>query len=266
MTAFPSPLPWRRHPAFAPYAQWLADADGERPPAVARIDELARKANRALPDGGTLRFEPSEKRRCAALAYETSIARRGVVPLRDGDWHDAFNALAWLAMPRAKAALNALHVREALAPTPNRRSAARDAATLLDESGLVLACDDARVRELLAAHEWRRLFVGDRNALIDRTRVAVLGHALLDRLRRPFRALTARALVIVCEPADLPGRGDVAALDCLAACAIDATAFRPAALLPLPVAALPGWDCERLGAALFDDASVFRPKVLRSPA
>jgi hypothetical protein len=29
-------------------------------------------------------------------------------------------------------------------------------------------------------------------------------------------------------------------------------------LPPLPVAALPGWDSEALGARLFDDPSVFR--------
>jgi len=38
-------------------------------------------------------------------------------------------------------------------------------------------------------------------------------------------------------------------------------AFSPADLLPLPVAALPGWDVEGLGARLFDDASVFRPRA-----
>jgi hypothetical protein len=31
----------------------------------------------------------------------------------------------------------------------------------------------------------------------------------------------------------------------------------------VPIAALPGWDAEQLGDRLFDDVSVFRPRVLR---
>jgi len=56
-----------------------------------------------------------------------------------------------------------------------------------------------------------------------------------------------------------------AALDAAAAATISArgVAFAPEDLLPLPVAALPGWDVEASGARLFDDAAVFRSRMLR---
>jgi acyl-coenzyme A thioesterase PaaI-like protein len=39
------------------------------------------------------------------------ISRTGEVPTRSHNWHDWFNALAWLAWPHSKEALNARHVR-----------------------------------------------------------------------------------------------------------------------------------------------------------
>jgi hypothetical protein len=186
------------------------------------------------------------------------------VPIREGEWHDAFNALVWLALPRAKAALNSVHVRDARACARNARSRSRDAATLLDESGLLLACDDARLPRLLRAHAWRELFVDEADAVEEHCRAIVVGHGLLDKLRRPFRAITAKVLVVAFAPGTLPAPGDVDAIDARAAPLIAGDAFMPDALAPLPVAALPGWDSERLGERLFDDVSVFRPKVLRS--
>src|SRR3954468_2261880 len=41
--------------------------------------------------------------------YEPRIFLRGEIQFRSGDWHDVFNAFAWLTFPRAKAALNEGH-------------------------------------------------------------------------------------------------------------------------------------------------------------
>ena len=212
-----------------------------------------------MPDGRRLAFVAARHAQ-PAHAYEAGIAQHATIPLRQRDWHDAFNAFAWLAMPRTKAALNAIHVRDALVASGNRRTRARDAATLLDESGVVVATDDVLVDRLLRAHAWRELFVTHAALVAERVRVVVLGHGLLDRLRHPYRALTAKALVVRYEGADN------ATIDALAAAAVAGPGFGPRSLTPLPVAALPGWDTEQLGAALFDDISVFRAKVLRSPA
>jgi len=93
----------------------------------------------------------------------------------------------------------------------------------------------------------------------------VIGHGLAARLLRPFRALTAKVLVVPVEPSTLPdGEAAQAVVDTAAAALVAGHAFGPASLTPLPVAALPGWSDEGLGERLFDDVSVFRPRVLAS--
>jgi hypothetical protein len=231
------------HPGWAPYLRWLAR---DAAPALATLDAWAREA------GLPLRFVPSVAP-LSALAYERRIAERGEIPTREGIAHDLCNALAWLAFPRTKAALNAVHVREAATATPNERSRLRDAATLLDESGLVVACADRSLVEGWRRHAWRETFWLRRDDVGRDLAACVLGHGLLERLPRAHRGLTAKALVL-----DLPAATPQADLDAAAADAI-ASGILPESLLPLPIAALPGWDREQLGAALFADASVFRP-------
>jgi hypothetical protein len=212
-----------------------------------------------------------------ALEYERAICERGVIATREGNLHDAFNALAWLRFPRTKAALNAVHVQAPVAATGNTRNRARDAATLLDESGLLLCCVDAGLVALLRARAWRALFCERRDEVVRGMRPLVLGHGLAEKLRSPYRALTASVLIIEAAPtlavaADgVHEVGNAAAMDVVNAEVVDAEAaamiaargFGPHLLTPLPVAALPGWDVEGKGYDLFDDLSVFRPPVLR---
>ena len=241
----PAPL---AHPAFAPYRRWL---DTDTLPGLAQLNAWARASQLALPDGRALRFADAAPG--AALAYEAAVAHDAMVPIRPGDWHDAFNALVWLAFPRTKAALNAWHVHEGASATPNARSRGRDAATLLDESGLLLACRDPGLVRLLRERAWRELFGVHRDAVARAMRPFAIGHGMLVKLRAPFRAITARTLVLPLDPETSSTRVDEAA-----ALAIGSGELRPEMLSALPVAALPGWDREGLGAGLFDDEAVFR--------
>jgi hypothetical protein len=252
--------PGCRHPGLAPCARWL-DAGGC--PDLATLNGLAREQGLALPDGRPLVFVAA-RTRLRALAYERAIAARGEIATREGNLHDAFNALAWLRFPRTKAALNAVHVRSAEAATDNTRDRARDAATLLDESGLLLGCADPELAALLRGRAWRELFWTRRDEVARALRPAVLGHGLAEKLLAPYRALTAHVLVL--DTASAKAAADRAACDALdpfAAATVAAPGFGPDCLTPLPVAALPGWDAEGLGELLFDDLSVFRPHVLR---
>lgn len=252
------------HPAFAPYARWLGEGLPDTPPAVARLRDWAGAARLRRSDGKPIDFAAA-RAPLAAVDYEAIVAREGIVPVREENWHDAFNALAWLRWPRLKAALNAIHVRDARASARNARSRARDAATLLDESGLVLACDDASLPRLLRAHAWRALFVDEADAMRRHCRAIVVGHGLLDKLRHPYRGITAKVLVVAFPPGTLPSVMDVDTIDAQSQRSVADVSFDPGALAALPVAALPGWDAESLGERLFDDVSVFRSKVLRSP-
>jgi hypothetical protein len=154
-----------------------------------------------LPDGRPLAFTAPRSRQ-HALDYERAIAGRAEIATREGNLHDAFNALAWLRFPRTKAALNTVHVRAVEARTANARNRARDAATLLDESGLLLACMDPDLEALLRAHAWRELFWMRRDDVATAMRPLVLGHGLTVKLLSPYRSLTAHALVL-----NLHGRG-----------------------------------------------------------
>lgn len=228
------------------------------------LNDWAREAGIALPDGRQLRFVSPPRARQSAVDYERRIAEYGEVATRANNRHDIFNALAWLAFPRSKAALNALHVAAAAQPTGNARNRARDAATLLDEDGVIVACADAELHALWRAHAWRELFWARRADVARAMRVTAIGHGLLQKLVTPFPAITARALVVDTSglPDDPPAL--TARLDAAAAAQLHeyGQLFVPIALLPLPVAALPGWDPDRdyLGERRFDDESVFRPR------
>jgi hypothetical protein len=259
-----------RHPGLAPYARWLVAG---RCPDLATLNGIARESGLALPDGRPLAFVVPRSR-LRALDYERAIAGRGEIATRDGNLHDAFNALAWLRFPRTKAALNAVHVQAADAATGNARNRARDAATLLDESGMLLSCGDAGLVALLRARAWRELFWKRRDEVVSGMRPLVLGHGLAEKLLSPYRALTAHVLITGLAPTRaVTANGACVATevetlgaeteDAEAAAIIAAAGLRPSLLTPLPVAALPGWDAESMGELLFDDLSVFRPPVLR---
>ncbi|MFN8737837.1 MAG: DUF3025 domain-containing protein, partial [Betaproteobacteria bacterium] len=171
----------------------------------------------------------------------------------------AGNALMWLTLPQSKAALNARQAAElARAGVTAPRGAVRDAATLLDESGLLLACGDDAVLQMaataLAGHDWQRLLVEHRPAW-GRTLVPwLLGHALLEKLARPYKAITATVLLV---RADAPGTA--AAVDAAAAAELYSAPLQSRRLPRLPVLGIPGWWAANAAASFYDDPQVFRP-------
>lgn len=219
---------WAR-PWFAPYRDVAA-------PVLARLAAGA-PVHRAL---GHRRFEPADAQ---AQAYEQHVAATGRVPTRDNA-HDLFNGLVWLRCPGFKAALNAAHIAAPPAP-PGRRGPVRDALTLLDESGLLLAAPPT-LRQALRARDWTALFVTHR-ALWREARALVVGHALLEKLLAPRKPLCARVLLVDdIEAPALPG----------APC--------PAELPPLPVLGIPGWWAPNASRGFYADEQVFRVKRLAS--
>ncbi len=230
---------------------------------LAEFNAAAAAARLAHLDGRRLSFVAALPS-CPAIAYERRIAERGEIPLRAGDAHDAWNARAWLAFPRTKSALNAIHAAAGVAATANARGRERDAATLLDESGVIAACVDPTFVARWRARAWRAAFGIPAEALRQTLAVAVVGHGLLARLERPFPGLTAKALLLALDPATLP-EGAAARRQALDAAAAARLADRgrglaPADLLPLPLASVAEWDPAQRGDRRFDDRSVFRPR------
>ena len=127
---------WLRRPAYAVWAAvaqpLAAQADWPEQAALDALFAQARAAGCPLPPGlrCVLDLQPD-------AYYESHIAATGQVPTRARNWHDLFNALAWLAWPRLKTALNARH-QAAIAAGEAKRGPIRDSATLLDECGLLM--------------------------------------------------------------------------------------------------------------------------------
>lgn len=265
------PSPWSA-PWFAPYRPLLDEVGGDAlagrwPACVERLNARARARGLRNGNGRPLRFGAPDA--AGARAYEAHIWSTGEVPTRIGDaggWHDLFNALVWLAFPRVKSRLNALQAaRIAADGVGARRGALRDAATLFDENGLLLFTDDAALAADLRAFDWQGLFVRGRQRFLEHARVVVFGHALLDKLRVPYKAVCGHAWVMP-RPAAGAGAADGAdgtgwaeAADQAVAAALGADALRSQAFSPLPVLGIPGWWAGNEAAGFYEDPSVFRP-------
>ncbi|MCO5761541.1 MAG: DUF3025 domain-containing protein, partial [Chromatiaceae bacterium] len=160
--------------AFSSHAAW---------PSLDCLNRLADERGIRNAPGLPIRFV-SQAARCSQRGYEGGIYTSGQVPTRQDNWHDFFNALIWLAWPQTKAALNACQ-HGGLAQLENgHRGPVSDAATLFDESGLVLVAPDSRLAESLRAKRWREAFWEQRDRW-QQARVFVIGHSLLEKALAP---------------------------------------------------------------------------------
>ena len=158
-----------------------------------------------------------------------------------------------------KSAFNALHVTAPEVTQPGRRGPLRDAVTLLDESGLLLLSDDRRLLAALRQQDWRQAFVTLREAWADHTRMLVSGHAVLEKLLDPYKAITAKALLILVpgHVLNLPW----AQVDQLVSGQLLAHKWlqRPRDLAALPVMGVPGWWASTpQDSKFYADQDVFR--------
>jgi hypothetical protein len=216
------------------------------------LNQLARAAGLR-----PIRFTPDCTH--AAAEYEERIFHRQEVPTRK-TLHDLFNALCWITFPLAKRAINGVHVRELAREGTRGRGRARDAATLIDESGLILIADTPAIEALLAAARWEELFIERRLWFSRHSRPFVIGHGLCEKLLQPYKALTAHALVLTVPSDVLRAPMDLQreAADRAAAQAILEPALSPGRLVPIPVLGLPGWWASNDEAQFYADPAVFR--------
>jgi len=183
--------------------------------------------------------------------YEIGVLESGRVSTRPESLHDWFNALAWLAFPRAKARINALHARELPKDPKGRRGPLRDLLTIFDEGGAIVTCNDAELLDLFRSGSWQRLFLDNRERVQREMKFVVFGHAVLEQAMEPRPGITCKSIVLTGE--DL----DAGAAQWLA----DAPpGSSPKALLPLPVFGYPGWY-EGQNAAFYENKRYFRPQA-----
>ena len=162
--------------------------------------------------------------------YEQSVAD-GRIPTRTGSWHDAFNVLAFVRFPAAKAALHrrtlALRiVRLTELTNRGRRSRGEDALALLDECTLLFGGAPDALARFDAARSTGDLARIDAVVNDGGLVVACFGHALLEHrvLRRPPIGAGVVTLAIT-EPR-------IDALDASLASAIEAGRFHAPCFTP----------------------------------
>jgi hypothetical protein len=197
--------------------------------------------------------------------YEAFISATGNVPTRD-NLHDFFNALVWLNFPTIKVQLNALQAREIAnqgARICARRGATRDAATIFDENAALLVVHDRSLLEALREHRWRESFLVHRQEFEHGCEVWLFGHALMEKLVTPFKAITAHAWPLITDRAffELSLSDKRVWLDATIADQLR-EGLNTADFSPLPVLGIPGW-CGGQDEAFYADTAVFRPKRLR---
>ena len=227
----------------------------------------ARRAGIANAAGRPVRFVGQELRqKTFEDKYEPRIFLRGEVQLRSCNWHDLFNALVWLTFPAAKAALNQRHYRELerqRASGAQDRGPARDALTLFDEGGVIVAVSDPALAALLTGFEWKQLFWQRRTEVLQRMRFYLFGHALYEKALAPFTGVTGRGVIFEVEDAffALPLAAQLRALDArLAAYIGEAARFAATReLAPVPILGVPGWCDDNAREQYYDNLDYFRP-------
>jgi hypothetical protein len=206
-------------------------------------------------NGLPIRFVPASH--LPGVQYEKHIYETGEVSTRENSWHDLFNALVWCRLPRLKAAMNALHYASLDGEKGGNRGKLRDALTLLDESGVIVAGSNPDVLQALVSRDWHTALVTHRAAWHSELQVLVCGHGLLEKFLNPYKSMTAHALILhtthLVPWEQLDER--------LGASLGDRQLFdSPAGLSPLPLMGIPGWwpDGEQKD-DFYDDTGVFRP-------
>jgi len=229
------------------------------------VSDLQRLAGPEIVSGGgvPLRFVTAGAQARLDLSYEQRIFESGEVECRSEDWHDLFNALVWLTFPRAKAAINARHVQEMADEAPGRRGRARDALTLFDEGGLIVASADRGLLQLIREFRWKSLFWQQRAELTRRMRFFVFGHALYEKALAPFVGITASALLLEVDDAFLAAdlRTQLAVADSRAGeiLASKQRVRTPRDFSPVPLLGVPGWSPSTQNERFYENTAYFRP-------
>jgi hypothetical protein len=198
-----------------------------------------------------------------AVDYEQQIWDSGRVPTRAGQWHDLFNAMIWSLFPNSKARLNALHVQAIIQDPDGPRSRLRDALTLIDECGIIIASRDATARHANLKHDWNTLFLNDRERWFVDRQPLIFGHGLYEQCLRPYLGLTAKSLHLTVsdEFFGLSLERQYQQLDQQLAQWLKSAgmAMTPADLMAFPLLGVPGWHHDNEDPGFYQNSGYFRP-------
>jgi hypothetical protein len=153
-------------------------------------------------------------------------------------------------------------------PGADRQGAARgklrDAATIFDENAALLVASDEAIISDFREHRWREVFVDRRHAFASHWEVWLFGHALMEKLVTPYKAITAHAWPVVAERDffRMSVTDKRTWLDRTVAGQLSAD-VSTSDFSPLPVLGIPGWRAGQ-DADFYEDTGVFRVKRKRA--
>jgi hypothetical protein len=205
--------------------------------------------------------EQDDARLQAAGGFDALIANSLHIPTRRALHHDLLGALIWLHFPALKTEIHRLQ----LVSGAGSRSPLQNAATHLDESGVLVVSSDSALFVALADLDWRGLFWDERERLLRTTRFLSFGHGLLDSLRAPHPRLMGKALCVHVSDAQLAlGASALRVLvDREAAPRLAEFLSEPARLQPLPVLGVPAWSSGQTR-EFYEDERYFQRKRSRA--
>lgn len=236
----------------APYCRHWRELIEHSTPQLAQAQPIYELLNQLKPEGFPKRFVPQENLP-VAQAYESFIYESGGIPTREGP-HDYFNGLCWLLFTQSKVQLNRLQAAEIKRDgVHSQRGPVRDAITIFDENGLVLACSD-ELWDALCEKDWQRAFI-DYRAQWDDCRIVIFGHALMEKLLKPYKGICAHVIRIP----HLEDKASLEEIDLWLSQTLDADFLRSKPFIPLPIFGIPGWHPEQGEADFYRDEQVFRP-------
>ena len=219
----------------------------------------------------TLRFV-SQNALPAGEAYESFIGTTGNIPTRN-NLHDLFNGSIWLTFPKTKALLNYYHMLEIEQQGIGAsRGRVRDTITVFDENGAILVTTEPSIGEALIDFDWQASLVEPREQWDkpkqsnnhSQAAVYIFGHALLEKLLQPRKALCAHSIVINVTPDffSLSLSERISHLDQKVADYMEALLSQPDVtprkLSPLPILGVPHFWAENAKPNFYDDSQVFR--------
>jgi hypothetical protein len=256
-------------PLFKPVQPALTHLQGKAFPGPDEWNELRSLHCPAITvsNGLPLRFVPQATgRQGFESQYEPRCYLTGEVQTRSDNWHDFFNALVWLTFPKAKAAINSRHYQALLRaqqPGESQRGKVRDMATLFDESGVIVACANAELAELLCTFQWKELFWRRRELVGREMGFYIFGHGLYEKALQPYVGMTGQGLVVHVSEAFFGGtlQEQTRYLDERVAAYLNdpAHCVSTRELQPVPLLGMPGWAIENSTEAYYDNTAYFRP-------
>jgi hypothetical protein len=194
--------------------------------------------------------------------YESHIYSTGEIPTRN-NLHDFFNALMWLQFPKIKQALNRMQYTEIqrmihTSTVAAERGKQRDAATLFDENCAFVISSDLSFLDALKARRWKEILMIDPPHFSNYCEVILFGHALIEKLITPYKAITAHVWNVTVESDwfELSTEERRSWLDQRVAEDL-ARGFLSSDFNHLPILGVPGWWRDQTD-DFYDDATVFR--------